>query len=57
MNLHLVKELNVFTHLKPLVYTLGMELVITGQDPQELAGLKVTHTHHTPVRQSKVGAI
>ncbi len=22
-----------FTHLKPLVYTLGMELVITGQDP------------------------
>lgn len=33
--------------LKPLIYTLGVELVITGQDPQELARLKVTHTDHT----------
>lgn len=33
--------------LKPLVYTLGVELVITGQDPQELARLKVTHAYHT----------
>lgn len=41
---------NVFTHLKPLVYTLGVELVITGQDPEELARLEVTHTYHTPVR-------
>lgn len=33
--------------LKPLVYTFGMELVITGQYPQKLARLKVTHTYHT----------
>lgn len=32
---------------EPLVYTLGMELMIAGQDPQELARLKVTHTYHT----------
>lgn len=33
--------------LKPLIYTFGVELVITGQYPQELARLKVTHTYHT----------
>lgn len=33
--------------LKPLVYTLGVELVIAGQDPEELARLEVTHAHHT----------
>lgn len=48
-NVQLSKQLSIFTHLKPLVYTLGVELVITGQHPQELAGLKVAHTYHTPV--------
>lgn len=33
--------------LKPLVYTLGMELVITGQYPKELTRLEVTHTYDT----------
>lgn len=51
------KHLNVFAHLKPLVDTLGVELVIAGQDPEELARLEVTHAHHTPGRQSKVGTI
>lgn len=33
--------------LKPLVHTLGVKLVVTRQDPQELARLEVTHAHHT----------
>lgn len=37
------------TYLQPLVHTLGMELVITGQHAEQLAGFKVAHTHDTPV--------
>lgn len=33
------------THLKPLVNTLGVELMITGEDSEELTGLKVTHAY------------
>lgn len=33
--------------LKPLVDALGVELMIAGQDPQELPILKVAHADHT----------
>lgn len=33
--------------LEPLVYTLGVELMVTRQDSEELARFEVTHTHHT----------
>lgn len=33
--------------LEPLVDTLGMELMVAGQNSQQLTRLKVTHTHHT----------
>lgn len=32
---------------QPFVDTLPVELVAAGQDSQQLAGLKITHTHHT----------
>lgn len=37
------------TYPQPLVHTLPMELVAAGQDSQQLAGLEITHAHHTPV--------
>ncbi len=39
------------TYPQPLVDTLPVELVAAGQDSQQLAGLKITHTHHTPATQ------
>lgn len=45
----------VLTHLQPLVYTFSMELVITGQHPEKLTRLKVTHTHHTSATQNVEG--
>lgn len=32
---------------QPFVNTLPMELVAAGQNSQQLAGLKITHAHHT----------
>lgn len=43
----------VGTYPQPLVHTLPVELMAAGQDSQQLAGLKVTHTHHTPATQQK----
>lgn len=39
------------TYPQPLVHTFPMELMAAGQDSQQLAGLKITHAHHTPVAQ------
>lgn len=44
----------VGTYPQPLVDTLPMELMAAGQDSQQLAGLKITHTHHTPATQQQV---
>lgn len=39
------------TYPQPLVDALPVELMAAGQDSQQLAGLKITHTHHTPATQ------
>lgn len=39
------------TYPQPLVDTFPVELVATGQDSQQLAGLEITHTHHTAATQ------
>lgn len=36
------------TYPQPFVDTLPVELVAAGQNSQQLAGLKITHAHHTP---------
>lgn len=48
--MHSEVQLNASTHLEPLVHTLGVELVIAGQDSEQLARLKVAHAHHAPGR-------
>lgn len=42
------------THFKPLVNTFGVELVITGENSEELAGLEVTHTNDTSAVKKKL---
>ena len=39
------------THPEPFVDTFSVELVAAGQDPQQLARLKVAHAHHTPAHR------
>lgn len=43
----------VGTYPQPLVHTLPVELMAAGQDSQQLAGLKIAHTHHTPVTEQR----
>lgn len=41
----------VATYPQPLVHTLPVEFMAAGQDSQQLAGLKIAHTHHAPVTE------
>lgn len=41
-------------YLQPLVNTLGMELVVAGEDSEQLPHLKVTEADHTPAEEHSV---
>lgn len=41
-------------YLQPLVNTLGMELMVAGEDSEQLPHLKVTEADHTPEEEHSV---